>query len=163
MEKKPSLHGSPSCQTSKLLKSLPTVILEKHFSTNETEQMYRCIQDLHHHNKPEELNEFFKELGVDKDFWLSLDSPTEKTNYVLKALDKNIEENLKKINSQSSNTVVCSNSTRKLKTKGNDFDWLHLKTKNEMLKGKLKTKLVQTINEFNNEKKLRETIGKQLE
>jgi hypothetical protein len=32
-----------------------------------------------------------------------------------------------------------------------------------MLKPKLKTKLVQAINEFKNEKKLREVMGKQLE
>ena len=32
-----------------------------------------------------------------------------------------------------------------------------------MLKSKLKTKLVQTINEFKNEKKLREVMGRQLE
>jgi hypothetical protein len=32
-----------------------------------------------------------------------------------------------------------------------------------MLKSKLKTKLVQTINEYKNEKKLREVMGKKLE
>lgn len=50
-----------------------------------------------------------------------------------------------------------------MKTKNNEFDWLVLNTKNEMLKSKLKTKLVQTINQFKNEKKLREVMGRQLE
>lgn len=52
---------------------------------------------------------------------------------------------------------------RIVKPKGKDFEWLNLKTKNEMLKEKLKTKLVQTINEFKNQKKLRKTIGIQLD
>ena len=91
-----------------------------------------------------------------------MENGTEKANYILKALDKNIEESLKKLNLQSSNVPVSSQSNRRVKTKTNDFDWLHLKTKNEMLKGKLKIKVVQTINEFNNEKRLRETMGKQL-
>ena len=64
-------------------------------------------------------------------------------------LDKNIEEGLKKMNARPqtpSSRISVAAVYRTPKSKGKDFDWLHLKTKNEMLKEKLKTKLVQTIN-----------------
>ena len=76
------------------------------------------------------------------------------------ALEKNIEEGLKRLKTPPQNSSLSS--IRKQKIKTNDFEWLHLKTKNEMLKEKLKVKLVQTINEFNNEKRLREIAGKEL-
>jgi hypothetical protein len=60
---------------------------------------------------------------------------------------------LKRVNTQASayvnNVVNTSKAERKRNAAGkkkNDFDWLTLNTKNEMLKSKLKTKLVQTIN-----------------
>lgn len=70
---------------------------------------------------------------------------------------------MKKVNHQTTtyiNSLLNTKKNEKNKNnadrqKGNNFDWLILNTKNEMLKSKLKTKLVQTINEFKNEKKLR--------
>jgi DNA repair protein RadC len=75
-------------------------------------------------------------------------------------MEKNVEEGLAKLSPQSHNPPL---QIQKKKKTQNDFDWLYLNTKNEMLRDKLKIKLVQTINEFSNEKKLREVMGVELD
>ena len=75
-------------------------------------------------------------------------------------MEKNVEEGLAKLSPQSNNPPL---QIAKKKKAQNDFDWLYLNTKNEMLRDKLKIKLVQTINEFSNEKKLREVMGVELD
>ena len=90
---------------------------------------------------------------------------------MLKALDDNVKNNLKKVNLEAENMIKnlvsknkpqCYKNLKNETPKNHNFDWFNLKTTNEMLKSKLKTKLVQTINEFKNERRLREVMGKKL-
>lgn len=126
------------------------------------------MKNLHLCPRTEELAEFFKQIGADLSVWMSKPTPSEKSSYLLAALDQNVEEDLKRVNMETDALMKALSSKPKpisLKSEkpgSQSFDWLQLKTSNEMLKSKLKTKLVQTINEFKNEKKLRETMGKRL-
>jgi hypothetical protein len=74
----------------------------------------------------------------------------------VKNLDKCIEENRKKLNTQIDNFLTNSNkslsSSQQLKENKikDSFDWLRLKNKYPMCEPKLKAKLVQAISDNKN-------------
>jgi hypothetical protein len=64
----------------------------------------------------EECTEFLKEIGIDKKLLAKIDSPNQKYAFILKNLDRCIEEGQKKVNTQIDNYLT---SARKSVTPSN--------------------------------------------
>lgn len=113
----------------------------------------------------EDIDDFFKEIGVDKKQWMKLDSGDEKFSFIVKNLEKCVDESIKKVNTQIDNYVtntkkVATASTANKENKNKDhFEWLKLKNKYPMCEPKLKAKLVQAISDSKNEKRIRERMS----
>lgn len=93
-----------------LLLYLPENYIKKHaLQHNNYEKIVSVLQTMCRDAKvEEECTEFFKEIGIDKKVWAKIDTPSEKYAFILKNLDKCIEEGQKKVNMQIDNYVTSA-------------------------------------------------------
>ena len=93
-----------------LLLYLPENYIKKHaLQHNNYEKIVSVLQTMCRDAKAdEECTEFFKEIGIDKKMWSKIDTPTEKYAFILKNLDRCIEEGQKKVNTQIDNYVASA-------------------------------------------------------
>lgn len=147
-----------------LLLYLPPSYLRHSNSHNNYEKIITALHNICSFAKPEEdIDDFLKELGIDKKAWTKLSSPQEKYQFVIKNLEKGIEDSKKKVNFQVDNYITQSQKSLLPSCKENKpkdpFEWLKLKNKYPMCEQKLKAKLVQAISDSKNEKRIRERIA----
>jgi len=93
-----------------LLLYLPETYIKKHAPQhNSYEKIVSVLQAICRDAKvDEECTEFFREIGIDKKLWAKIDTPSEKYAFILKNLDKCIEEGQKKVNTQIDNYVTSA-------------------------------------------------------
>ncbi len=121
-----------------LLLSLPASYIRMSSSHyNNYEQIISAIQLMcKSHKTDEDVDDFFREVGVDKKNWSKLDNFEEKYKFILKNLEKSIEDHRKKVNVQLDNYLVHSRKSITPANKENKpkdpFDWLKLKNKYPM-------------------------------
>lgn len=92
-----------------LLLYLPSSYIRQSNSHNNYEQI---IAALHHicstPKADDDIDDFFRELGVDKKAWVKLNSSQEKYQFILKNLERGIEDSKKKVNTQVDNYITQS-------------------------------------------------------
>lgn len=92
-----------------LLLTLPSSCIRLSNSHNHYEQIVAAI----HHicispKSEEESEEFFRELGIDRKAWVKLGSHEEKYQFIVRGLERGIEETRKKVNLQVDNYLAQS-------------------------------------------------------
>lgn len=75
--------------------------------------MLACISNLHTHQKIEELEPLFEELGADLGVWLGKATPEDKGEYLWGMLERSVQDGLKKVNGQASPYINLIASNRK--------------------------------------------------
>ncbi|CAM6005356.1 unnamed protein product [Sphagnum balticum] len=69
-------------------------------SPNIWEQFLPLYRMSHEFKADEDTEDFFREIGMDRKLWSKLESPQLKYEYILKSIERSIEENAKRINCQ---------------------------------------------------------------
>lgn len=103
----------------------------------------------------DDIDDFLKELGVDKKIWVKMQSGQERYECILQGLDRSVEDAKKKVIAQIDNYLSgvkkCASSQLLKEDRSKDnFEWLKLRNKYPMCEQKLKAKLVQAISDNKN-------------
>lgn len=150
-----------SSYVEQLLVCLPSFYRQEAGSGNVYERivaaLYRICQLS---RKEDDLDEFLREIGVDRKMWSRLETGEERYGCIVKHLERSVEENIRKVNSQidaytASSRKGGSCSYNKENSNKDDFAWLKLNNKYPMCEPKLKAKLVQAISDSKNESNIR--------
>jgi len=108
----------------------------------------------------DEINQLAQEFGLSISVLLSLNTQEEKHKYIVDCMRKAINDDLKEFNKKHhAKTIHHSNfdaeylkHKEKLENDNADiFSWLHIHTKHEALKKKLRSRLAETINDQENQ------------
>lgn len=98
--------------TNILLELLPKSMRIKYEQEDDEKTLVKCIESLHLHSKPEELQPFLSEIGTNWQLLQSKPTPEEKVNYIYECIDRNIDEGIKKISTQVNNYITALNNSK---------------------------------------------------
>jgi hypothetical protein len=83
---------------------LPAIYHSHNNNGNQYQQIIHALQSICYNPRPDEdLDELFRELMVDKQNWLKMETYEQRFQYVMAQLEKSIDESKKKVNTQLNN------------------------------------------------------------